>query len=198
MIISSGMCTLEELNAAIEILSQKPKEIAILHCISQYPAKYENINLLSIQSLKERFGDRTIGYSDHSVGIVVPAAAVALGAEIIEKHITLSRTMKGSDHAGSLEPEGLWRVVRDIRNIEKSLGTRDETVHPAVRQTREKLARSLAIDVPLAKGEVLKESHLCMRSPGTGLSWDDRVDLIGKKATRDLAANSLLSRSLFE
>ncbi len=198
IIVSSGMCTLEELSTAVEILSRKPKEVAILHCISQYPAKYENINLLSIQSLKERFPNHTIGYSDHSIGIVVPAAAVALGAGIIEKHITLSRTMKGSDHAGSLEPEGLWRVVRDIRNVEKCLGTRDEAVHPDVRQTREKLGRSLAIDVPLAKGEVLGESHLCMRSPGTGLSWGDRLELIGKRATRDIPANSLLGRSFFE
>jgi sialic acid synthase len=198
VIISTGMCTMDELQAAIKILSEIPKKISILHCISEYPAKYENINLKSILLLKESFPDHVIGYSDHSMGIVVPAVAVAMGAAIIEKHITLSHTMKGSDHAGSVEPEGLWRVVRDIRNIETSLGKKVKQLHPAVRAAREKLARSLALQIPIAKGETLRESYLCMRSPGTGLSWDDRNNLLGKKAKRDLSANSLVYGDDFE
>lgn len=198
IILSSGMCTLEELQKAVQIVSRRSKEIAILHCISEYPAKYENINLLSIPFLKERFPAHTIGYSDHSIGIAVPAVSVALGAAIIEKHITLSRTMKGSDHVGSLEPEGLWRVVRDIRNVQNSLGRKTKQLHPAVQAMREKLARSLALHVPLSKGETLKESYLCMRSPGTGMSWEDREHIIGKKAKKDIPANSLLNRSDFE
>lgn len=198
IIISSGMCSLKELNEAVKILLRASKEIAILHCISEYPAKYENINLLSIPFLKEQFPGHTIGYSDHSIGIMIPAAAVALGAKIIEKHITLSRTMKGSDHAGSLEPEGLWRVVRDIRNAESSLGSKNKKLHPAVKATRERLGRSLALQVPLSKGETLNERHLCMRSPGTGMSWEDRKTIIGKKAKKDIPANSLLNRSYFE
>ncbi|HEG42742.1 MAG TPA: shikimate dehydrogenase [Phycisphaerales bacterium] len=198
VIISSGMCSLQELQDALGILSETPKKIAVLHCISQYPAQYENINLSSIPYLKELFPESTIGYSDHSIGIVVPVAAVALGASIIEKHITLNRSMKGSDHAGSLEPEGLWRIVRDIRNIEKAMGVRQQDFHPAIRSSREKLARSLAIQIPLAKGETLRESYLCMRSPGNGMSWEERKSIIGKKAKHDLPANTLLHRSDLE
>lgn len=197
-IISSGMCTVEELQKAVEILLKKPKELAILHCISEYPAQYKNINLLSIPYLKEQFPEHTIGYSDHSIGIMVSVAAVTLGASIIEKHITLSRTMKGSDHAGSLEPDGLWRVVRDVRNIEKSLGSKSKQLHPAVQAARDKLGRSLALEVPLSKGDILQESHLCMRSPGTGMAWEERSEIIGKKVKKDISANSLLNRSYFE
>lgn len=198
VIVSSGMCSLDELRAAVQILGRNPKDIAILHCISQYPAQYENLNLRSIQQLKKLFPTHTIGYSDHSIGIMAPVAAVALGAGIIEKHVTLNRSMKGSDHTGSLEPEGLWRVVRDIRNIQFSLGIRGEAFHPSSQAAREKLARSLALQVPLGKGEVLQASFICMRSPGTGMSWDQRNSIIGKKANKDLPANSLLNRSDFE
>ena len=198
IVVSSGMCTLEELREAVSILSKRPRDIAILHCISEYPAQYQNINLLSIPYLQEQFPDYVIGYSDHSIGIVVPPAAVALGAGIIEKHITLNHNMKGSDHAGSLEPEGLWRVVRDIRNLEKSLGNKTKQLNPVVQATREKLARSLVLQMPLAQGEILRESYLCMRSPGTGMSWDERLSIVGKKAIRNLPVNSLLHRSDFK
>ena len=198
VIISSGMCSLQELQNALGILSDTPKKIAILHCISEYPAQYENIDLSSIPHLKDLFPEHIIGYSDHSIGIVVPVAAVALGANIIEKHITLNRSMKGSDHAGSLEPEGLWRMVRDIRNIEKAMGVRQRGFNPAIKSTREKLARSLAVQIPLAKGETLMESYLCMRSPGDGMSWEERKTVIGKKAKHDLPANTLLHRSDLE
>jgi sialic acid synthase len=198
IIISTGMSTIEELESAVNILSITKKKIDILHCLSQYPARYENINLLSIPYLKKKFSEHEIGYSDHSIGIVVPSAAVALGAQIIEKHITLSRKMKGSDHAGSLEPDGLWRMVRDIRNVEASLGQYNKKYNPAVDDARIKLARSLAVKVPLKKGEVLKESMLCMLSPGTGLKWEQKETILGKKAKNDLPAKSLIKMEDFE
>lgn len=198
IIISTGMCTLDDLRNALEILSKNQKDISILHCLSQYPAEYKNINLRSIPFLKKQFPTCKIGYSDHSVGIVISAVAVALGAEIIEKHITLNRNMKGSDHAGSLEPEGLWRVVRDIRNVEESLGIEQKVFNEVVRETKDKLARSLAIQKPLKAGAPLCESDLCMRSPGTGLQWKDRTRLIGRRAKIDIPANSLLNEDNFE
>ena len=198
VILSSGMSNLDELRKAVEILSRTPKRIDILQCISQYPAEYANINLRSITYLKKQFPGYTIGYSDHSIGIVIPAVAVSMGATIIEKHITLSRNMKGSDHFASAEPEGLWRVVRDIRNVETAMGEDTKEFNRAVLATREKLARSLALQVGLAKGETLNESYLCMRSPGTGLTWEDRLELLGRKAIRDLAANTLVRRADFE
>jgi len=198
IIISTGMCTIEELETALGLLSKKPKRIDILHCISQYPAEYKNINLLSIPFLKKRFPDHKIGYSDHSIGIVIAPVAVALGAEIIEKHITLNRNMKGSDHYCSVEPEGLWRVVRDIRNVERSIGKEEKRFNPAVQAAKEKLARSLALSVPMKKGEDLRESYLVMRSPGNGMKWEERGDIIGKKATKDIPANTLIQRMDFE
>jgi len=129
---------------------------------------------------------------------VVPAAAVALGAEIIEKHITLNRNMKGSDHHASLEPDGLWRVVRDIRNVELALGQETKEFDPIVQGARDKLARSLALRRPMRKGDVLEESLLCMRSPGTGLPWEARTKLVGCKAARALPANVLIETADFE
>jgi len=198
VIVSSGMCTLAELREAVDIVSKKPKEIWILHCVSQYPARYENINLRSISCLQKQFPNHRIGYSDHSIGVVVPAVAVAMGASVIEKHITLNRNMKGSDHAGAIEPEGLWRVLRDIRNIEKSLGDGVKALCADVLPYREKLARSLALQMPLSKGDVLREEHCCMRSPGCGLAWEDRHSVLGKKAIVDMPANSLISPLEFE
>lgn len=198
IIISTGICSVEELERAIEILSRPPEDLTILHCISQYPAEYENINLQSIGWLKEKFPQHRIGYSDHSIGIVIPAVAVGMGAGVIEKHVTLDRGMKGSDHAGSLAPDGLWRVVRDVRNVEKSIGDYKKEVSPAVFSTKEKLERSLALSVGIAQGEVVEETHLCMLSPGNGLSWEDRGKIVGKRAVADLRAKTIVKETDFE
>ena len=198
MIVSTGMCTLDELKHALQILSRREKRIDILHCLSQYPAMYAHINLRSITFLKKEFPRHVVGYSDHSIGIVVPAVAVGLGAEIIEKHITLNHNMKGSDHRGALEPDGLWRVVRDIRNVELSLGKDGKEFDPVVQETRNKLGRSLALSAPLKQGEVLEERFLCMLSPGTGLPWEERSALVGRRAKRELAANALIQPGDFE
>jgi len=200
LILSTGMCSEKELREALRILrARKPgREISLLHCISQYPAEYHNINLLSVPYLKKTFPECPIGYSDHSIGIMVPVVAVALGATIIEKHITLNRNMKGADHAGSLEAEGLWRMVRDIRNVELALGEEKKEYNAAVDDNRRRLGRSLALAVPLKQGETLKETYLCMRSPGNGLAWVEREKLIGKKAVRDIPANSLIHLSDFQ
>lgn len=195
IIISSGMSSLGELKTAVEILLEKPKQLAILHCLSQYPASYENLNLLSIPFLKKQFPGIDIGYSDHSVGIAMPLAAVALDATIIEKHITLSRTMKGSDHKGALEPDGLWRVVRNIRNLEEALGSEDKKINPVVQKTKNKQARSLVLQISVKKGQIFQEGDFGMRSPGIGMSWDDHKLIIGKRAKRNIPANSLLYKT---
>ena len=198
ILISTGMSTLAELDTALETLSRPPSEVTILHCLSQYPADYDNISLLSIPFLAERYPEHTIGYSDHTIGILMPSVAVALGAKVVEKHITLDRTMKGSDHAGSLEPEGLWRVIRDIRNVERALGQRTKAPHPTTTAAKERLARSLAIRNPLDAGEPLLEENLCMLSPGSGLSWEDRLPLLGKKASGDLGGLTHIKESDFQ
>ena len=122
IILSTGMGGPKELDDALEVITKHHDDVSILHCLSQYPSDYKNINLLTIPYLKKRYPQYTVGYSDHSIGIVIPVAAVTLGAEIIEKHITLDRNLKGTDQKGSLAIEGIYRMVRDIRNLDVSLG----------------------------------------------------------------------------
>jgi len=191
MILSTGMSREADIDQALEVITRKHENIAILHCISQYPVAYENINLLSIPYLKEKYGYDT-GFSDHSIGIVMAPVAVALGAVIIEKHITLNRSMKGSDQSGSLEPDGLWRMVRDIRNVETAMGTYKKDVPAGVEQFRIKLERSIASKRDIAKGERLGEGDLCLLSPGTGLKWSERDTITGKTTIRDIPKHTLI------
>ena len=125
IILSTGMAGDRELDEALNTISKHHSDISILHCVSQYPTEYENVNLKTITYLQKKYPQYTIGYSDHTVGIATPVAAVAMGAKIIEKHITLDRQMKGTDQAGSLEIDGIYRMMRDIRNLELSFGTEE-------------------------------------------------------------------------
>ncbi|HET6559338.1 MAG TPA: N-acetylneuraminate synthase family protein [Prolixibacteraceae bacterium] len=192
IILSTGMTGKKELDEALEVITKYHSNISILHCLSQYPSEYQNINLLTIQYLKEQYPQYTIGYSDHSIGILMPAVAVGLGAEIIEKHITLNRNMKGTDHRGSLEPEGIWRMVRDIRNTEYAIGVKDIFVSDKVLSTRIKLERSIATLRPVAEGEMIGEADLHMLSPGDGYKWADKDQIIGKKAVKAIPANDII------
>lgn len=192
MILSTGMTGKKELDDALEIITKYHSNISILHCLSQYPSEYQNINLLSIQFLKDHYPDYTIGYSDHSIGILMPAVAVGMGAEIIEKHITLDRNMKGTDHRGSLEPEGIWRMMRDIRNTEYAIGAYGIFVNENVEATRIKLERSVASLRTMQAGEIITENDLHMLSPGNGLKWAEREQIIGKKARISIPANEII------
>jgi 3-deoxy-D-glycero-D-galacto-nononate 9-phosphate synthase len=192
IIFSTGMTGKKELDDALKIVVKYHDNISILHCLSQYPSEYKNINLLTISFLKEHYSQYTIGYSDHSIGILMPAVAVGMGAEIIEKHITLDRNMKGTDHRGSLEPDGIWRMVRDIRNTEYSIGNYGMFVSDSVQATRVKLERSVATLRPIAAGETITEKDLHMLSPGNGFKWADRDQIIGKKAVANIPANEII------
>jgi 3-deoxy-D-glycero-D-galacto-nononate 9-phosphate synthase len=192
MILSTGMTGKKELDDALEIITKYHSNISILHCLSQYPSEYQNINLLSIQFLKEHYSEFTIGYSDHSIGILMPAVAVGMGAEIIEKHITLDRNMKGTDHRGSLEPEGIWRMVRDIRNTEYAIGEKAIFVSEKVEATRIKLERSVATLRTIAAGELITENDLHLLSPGDGFKWGERNRIIGKTARKAIPANEII------
>ena len=198
IILSTGMTGKKELDEALEVITKYHSNISILHCLSQYPSEYQNINLLTIQYLKEQYPQYTIGYSDHSIGILMPAVAVGLGAEIIEKHITLNRNMKGTDHRGSLEPEGIWRMVRDIRNTEYAIGVKDIFVSDKVLSTRIKLERSIATLRPVAEGEMIGEADLHMLSPGDGYKWADKDQIIGKKAVKAIPANEIIYPQMLE
>lgn len=195
IILSTGMGGIKELDDALNVITKYHSDISILHCLSEYPAHYRNINLNTIPYLIKHYPEYLIGYSDHSIGVAVPVAAVAMGAKIIEKHITLDRKMKGTDHSGSLGADGAWRLVRDIRNIDSALGVNDMFVSEAVLSTREKLERSIASKVDLEKNDMLREEHFQMLSPGTGLKWTERHQLIGKRAVKRILKDELICKN---
>ncbi len=198
MILSTGMTGKKELDDALEVITRHHSEISILHCLSQYPSEYQNINLQTITYLKEQYPQYKIGYSDHSIGILMPAVAVGMGAEIIEKHITLDRNMKGTDHRGSLEPEGIWRMVRDIRNTEYAIGEYGMFINEKVEDTRIKLERSIATLRMMDAGETIAENDLHMLSPGNGFKWADREKLIGKRLKVAVPANEIIYPEMLE
>ncbi len=193
VILSIGMAGEEELSTALDIVDTGGNRISILHCLSQYPACFDRLNLNSIQELKDRFGKRcTIGYSDHSLGIHIPLAAVAMGAEIIEKHVTLDKTMKGTDQACSAESQEMRQLVHDIRTLEKAFGThaifRDEVTTAA----SVKLGRSLASKVDMHRGDIIRESDIHMISPGNGLKWNMMQSIVGRTLIKDIPMNTLI------
>jgi sialic acid synthase len=188
----------KELDDALEVITRYHSEISILHCLSQYPSEYQNINLKTIAYLKEQYPQYKIGYSDHSIGILMPAVAVGMGAEIIEKHITLDRNMKGTDHRGSLEPEGIWRMVRDIRNTEYAIGEYGMFISEKVTDTRIKLERSIATLRMMDAGETVTEADLHMLSPGNGFKWADRERVIGKQLKIAVPANEIIYPEMLE
>ncbi len=198
IILSTGMGGKAEIDNALEIIVKYHSNITILHCLSQYPSEYKNINLNTISYLKEHYPEYTIGYSDHSIGIVVPVAAVVLGAEVLEKHITLDRNMKGTDHSGSLGPDGIYRMVRDIRNVEMALGSKDIFISNSISETKVKLERSIASVRDIKEGEIILETDLHLLSPGDGFKWTDRKSIIGKKAKFAIPKDEIIYQNMIE
>ena len=196
MILSTGMAGKTELDSAIETISRYHNNISILHCVSQYPTHPANVNLLTIRWLQNNYPQFVIGYSDHTIGISVPVAAVAMGAQIIEKHITLDRRMKGTDQAGSLGTDGINRMVRDIRALEMSFGKEEIFIDSSVEAARIKLERSVASKRAIKKGETIAEADLHMLSPGDGVKWKDRSCIVGKKALGDIPADEIIYPNL--
>lgn len=197
IILSTGMADEDDLNQALSILDEAGKtNVSILHCLSQYPAEYSNLNLQTIKWLQENKSQYVVGYSDHSLGTHIPVAATALGAKIIEKHVTLDRNMKGTDHPGSADIETFIDMVHHIRALELSMGEKILTREASVEGAKIKLERSLATKRLIRAGEVLQESDVHMISPGDGLKWTDRNLIIGRAATKDIPTNTLLSTDM--
>ena len=186
IILSTGMSTLEEVQKALNVLLESGAEkekITILHCNTEYPTPMEDVNLKAMLTIREELGVN-IGYSDHTLGIEVPIAAVAMGATVIEKHFTLDRTLTGPDHAASLEPHELKSMVTAIRNIKKAMG--DGIKKPSPSETRNiPIARkSIVAKKPIKKGERYSEENITVKRPGTGISpmqWDSIIVQISKK-----------------
>lgn len=192
IIISTGMAGKKELDDALNAMSKHNSNISILHCVSEYPTQYKNVNLNTIKYLQKNYGQYTIGYSDHTIGIATPLAAVAMGAEIIEKHITIDRLMKGTDQAGSLAIEGISRMIRDIRNLEMSMGKEEIFICDNVAVAKEKLERSVALLKNLKKGDLISEKDLHLLSPGNGLKWAERNKILGRRLNKDIPQDELI------
>ena len=193
IILSTGMSTMQEIGEAIQVLREKStSKITVLHCNTEYPTPYQDVNLFAMLAIAKEFNVE-IGYSDHTLGIDVPIAAVALGAKVIEKHFTLDRTLPGPDHAASLEPNELQAMVSAIRNVEAALGS--EVKEPSSSELKNIAIARKSIHLANEKkaGEIILESDLEMLRPGDGISPMRMRDIIGKIAAVDLSAGQKLT-----
>ncbi len=194
VILSTGMSNLEEVAAAVAVLTQAGtarEDITVLHCSTEYPTPMEDVNLRAMLTMGKSLG-LPFGYSDHTRGIEVATAAVALGATVIEKHFTLSRELPGPDHRASLEPDELKAMVTSIRNIERAMGDGIKRPCPSEIKNMAVARKSIVAARPIQAGEVFSEDNLVVKRPGTGMSpmlWDT---VIGQHATRSYAADDLI------
>lgn len=192
VVMSTGMCEMDEIEAAIKVLRENgTKEIKLLHCNTEYPTPFEDVNLRAMQTMKDVFG-LEVGYSDHTKGIEVPVAAVALGATVIEKHFTLDRNMEGPDHKASLEPDELAKMVQSIRHIEKALGSGEKTPSPSEKKNIAVARKSIVAKKMIKAGDELNEYNITVKRPGTGISPMKWFDVIGTKAVRDFQEDELI------
>lgn len=185
VILSTGMSTLEQVRLAYNTLLQAgAASVALLHCTTNYPCPYDEVNLKAMQTIKSEFGC-TVGYSDHTMGIEIPVAAVAMGAEIIEKHFTLDKNMGGPDHKASLEPQELKAMVEAIRNIEVALGDGIKRPNKSEMEVCKVVQKSIVAKRPIQAGEILNTENLTVKRIGDGISaacWDE---VVGKPALRE-------------
>lgn len=192
VILSTGMSEIAEIDAAMKVLRDNGcTEITLLHCNTQYPTPYEDVNLLAMDTLKKRYGV-PVGYSDHTSGIEVPIAAVALGAKVIEKHFTLDKMMEGPDHKASLEPYELKAMITSIRNIEKALGSTEKKVSESEIPNKAVARKSIVAKCDIIKGEILTEDNITTKRPGNGISPMRWNEVLGTKAVRDFEEDELI------
>ena len=194
VVLSSGMASLEEVGDAIAVLEDAGtirKKITVLHCNTEYPTPIQDVNLRAMTTIRDAFGVE-VGYSDHTRGIEVPIAAVAMGASVIEKHITLDRSLPGPDQAASTEPQEFQKMIQAIRNIEQALGNGIKQASPSETKNLSIVRRSLVAVKRIQAGESFTSENISAKRPGTGISpmrWDD---VIGKAAVRDFLPDELI------
>ena len=195
IILSTGMSDLGEIKDALDVFMTSgisPDKITVLHCNTEYPTPFEDVNLKAMLTIKAAFPCANIGYSDHTLGIEIPIAAVVMGATIIEKHFTLDNNMEGPDHKASLEPHELKAMVRAIRNIEKALGNGIKKPSPSELKNKPIVRKSIVAAQAIAAGEKFTDDNLTTKRPGTGLSpmkWDE---VVGKTATKNYTKDELI------
>lgn len=194
VILSSGMCDMADIDNAIQVLLKfgvTKEQITVLHCNTEYPTPMHDVNLNAMKAIADKF-EVNIGYSDHTKGIEVPIAAVALGATVIEKHFTLDKMMEGPDHKASLEPQELIAMTTAIRNIEMALGSEEKKVTSSEKNNKSVARKSIVASQCIQVGDVLTESNLTVKRPGTGISpmlWEN---VLGTKATKSYQPDELI------
>ena len=194
VILSTGMCELSDIETALKVLVEegvRKELITVLHCNTEYPTPYQDVNLKAMLEIGEKFGVK-IGYSDHTQGIEVPIAAVTLGASVIEKHFTLDKTMEGPDHMASLEPEELKAMVSAIRHIELALGSGHKTISDSERKNIEIARKSIVAACTIKQGEPLTEENLTVKRPGNGISPMRWNDVVGTIAVKDFEEEEMI------
>lgn len=194
VIMSTGMCSLSEVGEAMSVFAKEgvtTDRIILLHCTTEYPTPMADVNLRAMETLRREFGTR-VGYSDHTRGIEVAIAAVAMGASVIEKHFTLDRSLPGPDHVASLNPVELRQMVECIRNVEQAMGSGEKKITESERRNVEVARKSIVASRDIEAGEILNEENLTVKRPGTGVSpmkWDAAV---GSRAVRSFKADELI------
>jgi sialic acid synthase SpsE len=197
IILSTGMSYLGEVENALSWIDDKwnslniKPQLTILHCVSSYPARIEDVNLRAIKTMEIAFGV-PVGYSDHTLGIEVAIAAVIIGAKVIEKHFTLDRDMDGPDHKASLEPEELSAMITAIRNVEKAMGDGVKKPTESERDTKKTVRRSLVTAREIKAGEIISPDNIFEKRPGTGISAEFKDTVVGMKSGVDISVGSVI------
>lgn len=192
VILSTGMSTLEEISEAVQVVQQHNQQLVLLHCVSNYPCESAEVNLRVMETLRKQF-NVPVGYSGHEKsGWAITLGAVALGAVVIERHFTLDRTMSGPDHAASLEPLGLSRLMANIRDLEKAIGSGEKQISEAEMRVRKRLAKSIVARCDIEQGTTILPEMLIVKGPGEGLSPRYLAELSGKVARHTIKADTLI------
>jgi N-acetylneuraminate synthase/sialic acid synthase len=193
MIVSTGGATIDDVQRAYDTIMPINPQLAILQCTAGYPAAFEELDLRVIATYRERFPEAVIGFSSHDNGIAMPVAAYMLGARIVEKHFTLNRAMKGTDHAFSLEPVGLRKLVRDLERTFKAMGDGEKKIYESERAPIVKMGKSLVVARDLAAGHVITAADIVMKSPAGGIPPYEIEKVVGRRTLKPLYADDFLS-----
>ncbi len=190
ILLSTGMATIAEIKQALKVLKKKKKDLIILHCTSDYPANLKDLNLNFLNKLSKLGYE--IGYSDHSSSIITPSVAVALGCNVIEKHFTLSKNLKGPDHKASLEPKDLTRMINFVRDTEKILGSNNKIITKSEKKTKILVRKSLVASTDIKKGEIFSHKNITTKRPGNGISPFSIKKFLGKKSTKNFKKDQFI------
>ena len=192
IIMSTGMCEIPEIKAALDVLySNGAEDVTILHCNTEYPTPLKDANVKAMLDIQKNFGTK-VGYSDHTLGLEAPLAAVALGATVVEKHFTLDKNMEGPDHAASMSPEELTALVKAIRNTELALGDGVKKVTESEAKNKDVARKSIVAKVPIKAGEVFTTDNITVKRPGNGISPMCWYEVLGQSAKRDFSLDELI------